>query len=345
MMKQRDDTLDLLRLGAILLVVMIHYSNYYCRYLTDVHTISFGGAILYNGLARICVPLFFMLSGALMLGRAVEPAKLKKKVLRFFSVLVVWTIFYFVWDILFMKKEFDLEQILRLPFEPLKPHLWFMYAIIALYIVLPFAKILVDHMSKQQEKWFLLLWLVFCGGGQLWIVIMDRVGYLAEVKYPLPMTQEGYYLGYFIAGHILYKQVKNGKQFSTAKTLVVYLISMLSTIAAAYLSSVKDGAYYDSFYAYRNLTVMTATLCAFVLLISKVKLKKDSTKRFLGKLSPCLFGVYLIHIVFYNILIMSVDITAFPALIAIPLETVLTVVVSLAVVVVMRKIPVVKEFF
>ena len=110
MMKQRDDTLDLLRLGAILLVVMIHYSNYYCRYLTDVHTISFGGAILYNGLARICVPLFFMLSGALMLGRAVEPAKLKKKVLRFFSVLVVWTIFYFVWDILFMKKEFDLES-------------------------------------------------------------------------------------------------------------------------------------------------------------------------------------------------------------------------------------------
>ena len=47
-------------------------------------------------------------------------------------------------------------------FEPTKRHLWFMYAIIGIYIVLPFVQKMCKNLSKVEENLFMVLWAFFC---------------------------------------------------------------------------------------------------------------------------------------------------------------------------------------
>lgn len=342
-MKERDYSLDFLRLTAMLLVVMIHYSNYYCRYLEDVHSVSFGGAILYNGLARISVPVFFMLSGALMLNQDVNMEKLKKKILRFLLVLIFWTAFYFVWDILYMDKSFELENIVGWIFEPTKPHLWFMYAIIALYIALPFAKILVDHMGEKEENLFIVLWLFFSGGAYLLQVILSLLDLNVSLIYSVPIVQGSYYLGYFVVGNILYNRIRKGSKISSGKMWALYGITTGINIVGTFVMSYRENVYFEDFFAYRNVLVELSAVAVFVLAIQKVSVRSEKMKLWLRKLSPCLFGVYLIHILFYNILLTNVDLPAIFSWIGIPLETIGTFGVSLLAVYLIQKIPVFKK--
>jgi len=346
-MKKRDDALDFLRVLAMLFVVMIHYSNYYCRYLESINGMDFAVSMIFNGLARVSVPLFFMLSGALMLASKPDVQKLKKKILRFLLVLGVWTVFYFIWDILYMKKEFKAADVIGWLFEPTKPHLWFMYAIIAIYLILPFAYILVKHMGEWEQKLFIALWLFFCGGGYLLQTILKILGVSTKLNYSIPMVQGTYYLGYFVVGNILYCWLKEEadvlKKISSKLLWLMYGGTTIVTIVSSYLLSRKKGVYYDALFAYRNILVQIAAMSLFILAIRYVRVENDNLKKFLGKLSPCLFGVYLIHILFYNILLTNVPLTEIPAIYGIPLETIGTFVISAVVIYVFKKIPVIRD--
>ena len=54
-------------------------------------------------------------------------------------------------------------NIISLLSKPERKLLWFMYAIIGIYISLPFVKCMVDKMGKDEDKLFVILWLIFNG--------------------------------------------------------------------------------------------------------------------------------------------------------------------------------------
>lgn len=62
----RNYALDLIRVCAMCLVVLLHASSVFVSYSENV---TLAGNIL-NSLSRPCVPLFVMLSGALLLNEA-----------------------------------------------------------------------------------------------------------------------------------------------------------------------------------------------------------------------------------------------------------------------------------
>ena len=59
-MAKRDYRLDLLRVISMIMVVIIHIANYYCRAFYDIDKISYLGALIFNTISRISVPFFFM---------------------------------------------------------------------------------------------------------------------------------------------------------------------------------------------------------------------------------------------------------------------------------------------
>ena len=64
---KRDYSLDFLRVVACILVIVIHVANVYCRAFTSIEQVNYVGAVIFNAIARISVPVFFMISGALLI--------------------------------------------------------------------------------------------------------------------------------------------------------------------------------------------------------------------------------------------------------------------------------------
>lgn len=68
-MKERNYNLELIRMSAFLMVIAIHVTNYFCRAYGEVTTGEYLFSLVIDTLSRVSVPCFFMLTGALLLGR------------------------------------------------------------------------------------------------------------------------------------------------------------------------------------------------------------------------------------------------------------------------------------
>lgn len=73
-MKEKDYNLEIIRNISFLSVIIIHVANYYCRAFDKIPQNEYIFSLILDTLARVSVPCFFMISGALLLGRD-EPLK------------------------------------------------------------------------------------------------------------------------------------------------------------------------------------------------------------------------------------------------------------------------------
>lgn len=79
-------------------------------------------------------PVFYDLR-SIASGKRRTVEKTRGETASFLIALVVWSVVYYIWNRAFMKTEYDLKEILYVPTEP---HLWYLYAMIPIYMVLPF---------------------------------------------------------------------------------------------------------------------------------------------------------------------------------------------------------------
>lgn len=283
-----DYKLDYIRSISCILVIVIHIANYYCRAFYDLTSFSYLGAVIFNALSRISVPIFFMISGSVLLHKKYGLKRCYKRVIEKTITLIIITIIYYFWDKYFMGKDINIISLISTPERAM---LWFLYAIIGIYIVLPFIKNLVDGMDKNEEKLFVLLWTIFNG-----------IFYLLKIKpsYPVPIISGTYYLGYFVIGHIVYKYKDsfNIKKYNV-HLIILFILSMFCIIYFTFKFSLVNQIYYSSLFAYRNLFLMIASVSAFILLYYNVPNKKNKFINHLAKLS---FGVYLFHGVFLDLI-------------------------------------------
>ena len=152
--KEKNYNLEIIRMVSFILVIVIHVTNYFCRAYGQITEGEYLFSLVLDAAARISVPCFFMISGARLLGREEPLEKHWKRLLRFVIALVVWSAVYYFWNTYYMKSEYDLRQILYVPAEA---HLWYLYAMIPIYLVMPFFQVMCRHMNLKQEKAFLIV--------------------------------------------------------------------------------------------------------------------------------------------------------------------------------------------
>lgn len=150
--------MDLLRCMALYLVVLLHtiadtYAN------PDlVGTAVWWGCNILNSAARMGVPLFFMLSGALLLPdpRTLDPLPFyRMRFRRLLLPFLCWDIVYFLenaWLQAPSPRQFLVEL---LTLRGSKYHLWYVYKIASIYLLLPFLKRALDH-CRRRDQWLLL---------------------------------------------------------------------------------------------------------------------------------------------------------------------------------------------
>ena len=175
---RRNYNLEIIRMISCIFVIVIHVTNYFCRAYGEITQSEYLFALLLDTLARVSVPCFFMISGALLLGREEPLKKHGERLLRFLIALVVWSVVYYIWNRAFMKTEYDLKEILYVPTEP---HLWYLYAMIPIYMVLPFFQVMCKGMSGKLERALL----VVCSASVVFNYVVSLQN--GEAYYDLPL--------------------------------------------------------------------------------------------------------------------------------------------------------------
>ena len=87
--------------------------------------------------------------------------------------------------------SFDLKEILYVPAEA---HLWYLYAMIPIYLVLPFFQVMCRNMSLKLEKVFLIV----TTGAVLFNYVLWLMG--GEAYYDLPLIGDRIYAWYVFCG-------------------------------------------------------------------------------------------------------------------------------------------------
>ena len=344
-MNKKVISIEFIRVFAIILTIMIHVSNVYIYSFGKITDLDFFVSILYNSFSRICVPLFFMVSGIFLIREEFDKKKYIGRVKKFILLLIVWSIIYYLLYNYANIGDTLLSSIVNSLFNAnmTSRHLWFMYAIIGIYLVLPFIQNMCKNMSKQLENLFLILWISFSG---LVVVFVPLARFLTnsdiDISYPIPIINAAYYLGYFISGYILYNRFKNIKA-DKRKNIICIAIYIMSTICTAFLTyfiSKINNSVYDSFMWYRSIFIILSSFSMFVLvIINSNRIKNEN----ILKLSKYSFGVYLIHVIFLYIIKSNITIINYSPIIFIPIISIVIYVGSLFSCFMLKKIPILKN--
>lgn len=332
MEKEKDYNIEVIRLISFVLVILIHVTNYYCRAYGEVSGGEYIFALILDTFARVSVPCFFMITGALLLGRLEKIQKNWRRIARFLVVLVFWSLVYYVHNRFYMHSKVSLLGIL---YEPTEPHLWYLYAMIPIYLAVPFFQIMCRGMRGEHIKWFALI-------GSVVIVIMYGLSFFgAEFYYDMPILGDRVYTYYFVFGYFIYLY-KKYIRISKRTLLAVFVGSNVINVALTAAVSYMTGDHYERFLEYECPLVIVSSMSFFLFMLraggGNLKIK-EKNRQLLDKLCACSFGIYLIHILFLDNYKRKFDAADVSGWIIIPLLTLGILLISFASICLIRKVP------
>ena len=284
--KKRDMNFELLRIVAMILIICAHYmgpggvyghvgkfnSNYYITELIRAFT-------------SISVNVYVMITGYYMV---TSNMKIKKLIN---ICLVVW--FYSVLSLLIpitLKENINYKEIIPIMFMPISSGLyWFPTIYIALYALSPFINKLVQNLTKKQYITLIAILTVFIIGQRLLFSANEFI--IPRVHGESGKSLIWFVYLYIIAGYIrLHYKGKVNKAICLGTTLIIpFIIVAIRTISLKNtgneMNKLLESAFILNF-------ISTITIFLF---FKEVKIKNETCNKIIGKISPLMFGVYIIH--------------------------------------------------
>ncbi len=285
--------LEAIRIVAIFLVIFNHtdgfiYFTLPCSIITQVYSLFL--AIV----CRIAVPLFFMVSGALLLTREQSPLELvKRRIARILIVLMAVSLLYYLFDIARGRvDEYGIRDFMfRLSTNGIRESFWFLYTYTSTMLLLPFFRKAVLQFDKE-----LILYLIGLRG--LTDFVLPVIGITTGLDWPINFGTVIEYYYYILMGYYLDKEEEkiflSGKKDGGVKALTVSLLALVF-INGVYIFIVKGvtGEYKIELLDF--LVFLTAPL---VFLIVKRfmdrMLKKGWECKCLYTVGESVFGIYLL---------------------------------------------------
>ncbi|MDO4921400.1 MAG: acyltransferase family protein [Phascolarctobacterium sp.] len=147
----REKYIDFLRIISAYGVVLLH-STAYAIY--DYNGKFFNEFVFLNTFTRLAVPIFFMCSGASVLKADFKIDSLYKRVKRILYPLLFWSFFYEFYLIRCGVNKTFLSILSDILHDKVMYHMWFLYALLGVYLLIPFLCKMLYGMSFQDWKWF-----------------------------------------------------------------------------------------------------------------------------------------------------------------------------------------------
>lgn len=282
--------LDLLRIAACFLVVVIHTSAQLIETMPLNSSVTFYNCVGFTGVA-----VFVMMSGALALrdGREDGIGKiLLHKTVHFYFLYYIWKAFYQIIDmikigepfnIINIKNEVILASIMK---RGAAYHLWFLPMIAVLYMFVPLIR-----KSVADRKVCLYFLSVFFIVHIFWATMSNyefRFDYVFHGFFERnPFELFGGYLGYFILGHFLFTW---GDSIPKGGRILIYLLGGGSLILSFFEGSTLNTPF-----------AVTAFFMAAALFLLSQRLEErlescgERAGSALSEGARCTLGIYLLH--------------------------------------------------
>jgi surface polysaccharide O-acyltransferase-like enzyme len=287
-----------------------------------------------------------MLTGALLLqpNKADEPIRVffKKRWNRIGIPVLFWGAIFFVWDFTVKGQAFTVVSILQGVLAGPYIHFWYVYILVGLYLITPLVRVLVAHADWRIIRYFLILW--FVGTGlisilTLSVAISPQAHWFRDSVFILTGL-----IGYFILGAYV-----NRLKFRRSLLYLGLVLGSVWTIIGTYILEGTLGSVYSQFFLdASSFSVIVASVTLFLLLAaipnSTIEVKLPRGSRILKVISQNSLPIYLFHVIVLEALQkgylgIKISVTTINPLIEIPLVTAVTLLICLAILVPLKKLP------
>lgn len=322
------------RIFAAFAVVLLHVAVFYSSTI-DLTTADRWAVELYDVLFRWSVPIFVMISGALLLNpQKTENCRIfyQKRMSKIIIPTLFWSAFFTGWLILKLnvinQESFDLTFYVNrfLDGSPYY-HLWYLYMLIPLYLFTPFLKILVRHSSHNQLWLLTLLLFAYALINQIHIAYTGSNGLFINLFLM--------YLPYYLAGYLLAQT----NSLQTKHALIMLSLGILIATLAQPLELLMGFAYFDNFLSINTLLISIPLFLLFKRFADRPFFNMQTTLL----LSTTSFGIYLIHPIFIESFAKLYNLGTGFYLITIPAIAVGAFILSTLITKIMQLLPIVRK--
>lgn len=237
-----------------MMVVMIHATTYYVTNGMAVGEHNWDIANVLNGMSRVSVPLFFMISGYLFFG---EKSAGKKHFVRIGCCILFYSLIALVYIAAFTKIGFwpSLRGMLQ---KPVFYHLWFFYAIAVIYLLSPL--ISVKPVSRRYLAGILVI-LAVIANPNTGAVTVGNAHLLPVNLYIYGDTF--YYLLYALAGRAI-GMMDTGRPGISWLAALGFALSVALIVRGTKSQMFINGSFADTFYIYCGPLVFIAAVSLLV---------------------------------------------------------------------------------
>lgn len=326
------DWIVYLKIFACVAVIMIHVINGWTESagITLVGKRYFLDEIVMQMLIRWAVPVFVMITGCLLLNpnKDVPIYKIKKYIIRMVCVLLTFGLIYCIIENFVTYGTKDIWKNMYLSFYNLIlgkswDHMWYIYALIGLYLITPILRSFVKTVSEKEFKFVFYFLFVIS-------IILPTINHIFNIKLTSFYLEGFNLIVYYLLGYILCHKKINEKS--------VYVLGLVGTVSYITLNcfGILKNSQSDVFIIFVAMAIFT--------FFAKGHFKLKSNK-IIDRISSDSFGIYIIHAFWINVFYKGLKIypNIFPIFLGEIIFLIGAFILSILSVEVLKKIPFVKK--
>jgi surface polysaccharide O-acyltransferase-like enzyme len=267
---------------------------------------------------------------------------LKKRFTRIGYAFAFWSVVYFAWSYFAHNQALTVDYVIRGILMGPYYHFWFLYLIAGLYLVTPILRVIITYGGRKILRYFILLWLLGVSLVPLFQLITG---------YPLNSNVFiiGGWMGYFVSGAYV-------RKFKLKSSILwgFLILGIGSTVFGDWVMNFPYH-YYNQFYFFEDSLAINVIIASVALFMLLNKFRADwpgsshrLANRFIVALSRNSLPIYLFQLIILESLQMGffgfrISLMTMNPIVEIPLITVVTLLITLGLVLLMRRVPILKK--
>ncbi len=239
------------------------------------------------------VPCFVMASGALLLApeRNIDLKKLfSKYILRMAAALVIFSFLFALFDQVLVKKTggagFVTDGLKAIFTGSGWKHMWYLYLMIAIYLLLPLYKLISKHAGKKEILYLIGVYGVFMS-------VLPLIEIATGKKLPFYICVNTVYPLYLFLGFALHNGMLRIRRLVAAGGILIFAI--ITAVLTVYSTYNEAPAVKELLSNYSFPAIVIGSAGIYTLYESYEKKDHRIADMILGEIDRCSFGIYLIH--------------------------------------------------
>lgn len=297
-MKNRKVYLDILKIISVLFVIYHHTGdNGYLLFTLDCPAILRAIYIATAGMVEVAVPIFFMVSGALLINKEESLRDLYvKRVLRIIIVLVLFSILQYVYQVFTNNEVFSIKYFIKtIVTDNIIVSYWYLYAYLIYLVCLPIIRKLARAMSNSDFKYLFVVFLAIEG---VLKGITFMLGWEMNMLLAVPFCNR--IIIYPLLGYYMEERMER-KDFNVSgiiKWLICMIITLIYIVTMTMVHKASEEELNSLSHGMIDTGFTILLVIGFYYIIKALVVRRnisDRATKVYGAISGTVFGVYLIE--------------------------------------------------